>query len=104
MSEVSDLKNIIITLRDYVVCSTGRSQVHLAELSKLSTLINRAKAIIIELDNFVGYRIARAGSLRDPLKISRRQWINARSTIENFRQSLRDVRLNVIAQMAVFNS
>ena len=100
INEVSDLRNILSSIRDYMVRNTSSAPVSHTELSNLSALIERAKATIIEVDSLIQYRIVKAGSL----KISRREWVRAKDTIEKFRQILRDIRLSIIAQMVVINS
>ena len=70
----------------------------------MSTLVNRAKEKLLELDELIQYKLVKLGSTSDQIKVSRREWLRAKNTIEKFRQSLRDIRLNIVTHMVVVNS
>ena len=70
----------------------------------LSLLIGRARDMLLQLDELIQYRLTKPESAVSRIKVSRREWATAKTTIDNFRQSLRDIKLNIIAQMGVINS
>ena len=100
INEVSDLKLIISDIQNHIVIQ--RAQIPQTELQNISTLIKRAKDKLLELDQLIQYRLVKPES--DQIKVSRREWLRAKAVIERFRQDLRDIRLNIITQMAVINS
>ena len=109
INEVSDLRIIFGDVQKYLQNaqrsqSMPRRSTHQEELHHMSILINRAKDKLLELDKLIQYRLTKPESIADHVKVSRREWARAKSTIEGFRQSLRDIRLNVIAQMVIINS
>ena len=100
MNEVSDLKLVISDIQNHIVIQ--RAQTPQTELQNISTLVKRAKDKLLELDQLIQYRLVKPES--DQIKVSRREWLRAKAVIERFRQNLRDIRLNIITQMAVINS
>ena len=104
INEVSDLKIILSDMQNYITQNTQKPQISQQELRNISTLINRAKEKLLELDQLIQYRLVKPESISDQIKVSRREWLRAKSTIEKFRQSLRDIKLNIMAQMMVINS
>ena len=104
INEVSDLKIILSDIQSYVIHNIQRPQISPEELRNISTLINRARDKLLELDQLIQYRLIKPDSVSDQIKVSRREWLRARSTIERFRQSLRDIRLNIVTQMVIMNS
>ena len=104
INEVSDLKVILSDVQMYVVHNTQRLRIFQAELQNLSTLIDRAKTKLLDLDRLIQYRLMKPESTSNQIKTSRREWLRARSTVNQFRQALRDIRLNIVTQMVVINS
>ena len=104
INEVSDLKLILSDVQSYLADCTASQQLPREPLQHMSTLANRARDRLLELDELIQYRFTKADSTTDQIKVSRREWARARSTIETFRQSLRDIRLNIVTQMVVVNS
>ena len=104
INEVSDLKIILRDLQNYVNQNMHRPQISQEELENISILINRAKDKLLELDKLIQYKLVKPESITDQIKVSRREWLRAKSTIEKFRQSLRDIKLNIMTQMMVINS
>ena len=104
INEVSDLKLVLADVQSYVADCATRRQLPQEPLQHMSTLANRATNRLLELDELIQYRFTKADSITDQIKVSRREWARARSTIETFRQSLRDIRLNIVTQMVVINS
>ncbi|KAL9118382.1 MAG: hypothetical protein Q9187_005073 [Circinaria calcarea] len=87
INEVNDLKLILSDVQNYVSQTTGRPQVLQEPLQHMSILVNRARSRLLELDELVQYRFTKAGSTVDQIKVSRREWARARSTIDTFRQN-----------------
>ena len=104
INEVSDLNIILSNVQSYIIHNTQKPQISQEELQNISTLINRAKEKLLELDQLIQYQLVKPESIPDRLKVSRREWLRARGTIEKLRQSLRDIRLNIVTHMVVVNS
>ena len=103
INEVSDLRIILGDIQSYVQNDTRPLTLQDA-LQHLSILINRAKDKLLQLDELIQYRLTKPESVLDQIKISRREWTRAKTTVDKFRQSLRDIRLNIVSQMIVINS
>ena len=109
INEVSDLRIVFGDVQNYIQ-STERSQTtsRLATtnevLQHMAILINRAKYKLLELDQLIQYRLMKPESISNHIKVSRREWTRAKTTIESFRQALRDIRLNIVTQMVIINS
>ena len=103
MNEVSDLTVILGDVERYFVRDTSRT-LNPELLRTLSTLVNRAKEHILELDQLIHYRLLKAHSTKTEFKVSRHEWVAAKHITKQFRQRLRDVRLNLVTQMVVINS
>ena len=104
INEVSDLRIILGDFEGYIAQNTERPQILQSQLDHMSVLLQRAKDRLLELDQLVEYRLLTPGSRSDQIQVSRREWAGAKDTIKKFRTSLRDIRLNIIAQMVVVNS
>ena len=104
INEVSDLKIILRDVQSYIARNTQRPQISQEELDNISTLVNRAKDKLLELDKPIQYKLVKPESISDQIKVSRREWIKAKNTIEKFQQGLRDIRLNIVTHMVVINS
>ena len=70
----------------------------------MKILINRAKDRLLELDQLAHYHILKPDSTPNRIKLSRREWVTAKSKIEDFRRSLRDMRIDLVTQMLIINS
>ena len=104
MNEVSDFRIILTGLQTYITQYSQRPQLLVEELSHISTLADRGKEKLLQLDQLIQYRLVKPESGLTQIKVSKREWARARSTIESFRQTLRDIRLNIVTQMIVVNS
>ena len=104
MNEVSDLRIILTSLQIYVTQNLQGPQILHEELSHISMLANRGKGKLLEIDQLIQYRLVKPESVTAQIKVSKREWARAKSTIEDFRQSLRDIPLNIVTQMIVVNS
>ncbi|KAL9116909.1 MAG: hypothetical protein Q9187_006561 [Circinaria calcarea] len=103
-NEVSDLRIILEDLQHYILQNIERPQILQEELQHISILVDRAKDKLLELDEFIQYRLVKPESISDQIKVSKRKWARAKDSIERFRQSLRDIRLNISTHMIVVNS
>ncbi|KAL9112793.1 MAG: hypothetical protein Q9187_007725, partial [Circinaria calcarea] len=88
----------------YILQNTERPQILQEELQHISILVGRAKDKLLELDELIQYRLVKPESISDQIKVSKREWARAKDSIERFRQSLRDIRLNIATHMIVVNS
>ena len=100
MNEISDLR-IVLGDVERNTREAGRFSIPHEQTAHMLDLTQRAKDRLLELDQLVQYRLVKpaAGGMR----ISRREWIIAKPTIVRFRESLRDVRLNLLTQMGSMN-
>ena len=108
-NEVSDLRIIFSDVQGYIHSTrrspgTPRLAIIQEEVQHMAILVNRAKDKLLELDQLIQYRLTKPESIEGHIKVSRRGWARAKNTIEGFRQSLRDIRLNIVTQMVVINS
>ena len=103
-NEVSDLQIILKDLQHYILQNIERPQILQEELQHISILVGRAKDKLLELDELIQYRLVKPESISDQIKVSKREWARAKDSIERFRQSLRDIRLNIATHMVVVNS
>ena len=104
INEVSDLRLILNDLQHYILQNTQRQQILQEELQHLSILVGRAKDKLLQLDELIQYRLVKPDSIFGEIKVSKREWARARSSIVRFQQSLRDIRLNIATHMVVINS
>ena len=104
VNEVSDLRIILGDLEGYIRQNTARPQLPEEQLHHMSILLQRAKDRLLELDRLVEYRLLTPESRSDRIRVSRREWAQSKDTVKRFRQSLRDIRFNIVAQMVVVNS
>ena len=104
INEVSDLRIILGDIHSYIIENTQRSQISQKRLQHTTIFVDRAREKLLQLDELIQYRLTKPESVPNQIKISRREWAGARATIERFQQDLRDIRLNIIAQMTVVNS
>ena len=104
INEVSDLTLILGGVERCFTDDGRRPRLSQQHLQTLSTAINRAKDELLELDKLVQYRLVKPDSVPNKIKVSRYEWTRAKPTIERFRQSLRDNRLNIVTIMVMLNS
>ena len=104
INEISDLKIVLSDIGNHLTRNTSNLQVQEEQSQHMAILLDRAKEQLLRLDGLVQYRLVRPESTSQKVRISRQEWVKATSTIKKFRDSLRDNRLNIIAQMAVINA
>ena len=104
LNEVSDLQIVLSDVQIYIVRSSSGARITEGHLQHLSVLVDRAKEKLLQLDERIQYHLIKPQSSRAQITISKREWLKAATTIEKFRQSLRDIRLNVVAQIAVISA
>ena len=75
INEVSDLKIILREVERYIIRDPNRPSPPLEQLQTMSTLIERAKESLLELDQLIQYRLLKASSRSTELKVSRREWV-----------------------------
>ena len=101
INEVSDLR-VILGDVEKSTRAAGTTPLPHEQLAHMSTLIDRAKDRLLEIDQLIHYQLVKPDT--SDIKVSRREWAIARPTIKRFRESLRDVRLNLLTQMIVISS
>ena len=104
INEVSDLRIILYDVESYVSQNARWSHSPPEQLDHMTTLLTRAKDQLLQLDKLIQYQLVKPESTDQKIKVSRREWARAKDVIKNFRRSLRDIRLNIVAQMVVLNS
>ena len=104
INEISDLRVILGDFEGYIAQNTASPQLLEKQLNHMSILLQRAKDRLLELDQLVEYRLLTPESRSDQIRVSRRKWARSQDTVKRFRRSLRDIRLNIVAQMVVVNS
>ena len=70
----------------------------------MTKVLQGAKDTLVQLDQLIHQKLTRRDSTSANLKVSRYEWVKAKSTIENYRECLRNIRLNIIAQMTILNT
>ena len=103
INEVSDLQIIFGDVQSYARSTQG-PQMSRDHLQHLLAFVNRAKEKLLQLDELVHYKLLKPQSSPDHIKVSKREWLKQVKTIERFRQSLRDIRLNIVIHMVMINS
>ena len=110
-NEISDLTVTLQNVENYLSTdliegssTTSRKEISQSVLHHMSSLINRAKDELLQLDQMIHYRFLKSGSFNGDYKVFRVRWARARNTVESHRKSLRDVRQNVVMQMLLVNS
>ena len=103
INEISDLR-IVIGDVQYYVQNAPKLLILQEPLQHMSILITRAKVKLLQTDELVQYRLMKPGSVVDQIKVSRREWARSRVIIDSTQYNLRDIRLNIVAQLLVINS
>ena len=101
-NEVSDFKIGLDDLDNYLRSASSGSPPSRI-LQHLTQHLQRGKDTLLQLDGLVQYQLAKLDSTTDHPKVSRLEWIKGKRIIEEYRQNLRDTRLNIVAQMAILN-
>ena len=99
VNEVSDLRIVLGDVERYIIRDTTGTYRSPEQLRTMSTLVTRASGHLLELDKTIQYRLIKANSTAADFRVSRHEWAVARPAVERFRQSLRDVKLNMVTQM-----
>ena len=102
-NEVSDLQVIIGDVQGYIR-NTPESHISQEHLQHLLAFLNQAKEKLLQLDRLIHYNVLKPQSSPDHIKISKIEWLKAVNTIDKFRQSLRNTRLNIVTHMVMINS
>ena len=103
MNEVSDFRVVLDNLDSYVRSVSSESPSS-RTLQHLMGLLQRGKDTLLQLDGLVHYQLAKPSSTTEHPKVSRLEWVKGKRVIEEYRQKLRDIRLNIVAQMATLNA
>ena len=101
-NEISDLTVTLHHLNGCVLTNTSERTTQ-DVLGQVTTLIDKAKDQVLQLDKLIHYKLLKSGSLDGDYKIFRLRWARAKSTIEKHRVSLRDIRQNLVIQILSVN-
>ena len=104
LNEASDLQIVLGDAQIYIVRNSQGAHVTPEHLQHLSLLVDQAKTKLLQLDERIQFHLIKPQSSQARIKVSKREWLKATSTIERFRQSLRDIRLNIVAQITVISA
>ena len=104
INEVSDLTLVLGNIESLVGMITERKQSNEKALQHMETLVKRAKDRLLELDQLIHYHLLKPDSTPGNIRLSKREWTTAKHIIEEFRRSLRDMRLDLVTQMLIINS
>ena len=104
MNEVSDLTLVLGDIGIFVKQTGERKQSQGETLQHMNTLVERTKDKLLELDQLLHYHLLKPDSTPEKIKMSKREWATAKNKIEDFRRSLRDIRMDLVSQMLVLNS
>ena len=89
INEISDLRIVLGDIQGNL--TQNASSIHLQEQSEhMSTLLNRAKEQLLQLNELVQYRLVRSDSTSQQVKISRQEWARATSMVKKYQKSLRN--------------
>ena len=102
INDISDLRIVLGDLESHLTQNAPSIQEEQSE--HISTLLNRAKEQLLQLDELVHYRLTRSDSTPQQVKISRQEWAKATSTIKKYRKRLQNTRLNIVAHMLIVNA
>ena len=104
INELSDLRSILEDIERYIIRDTNRLLLPPEQMQTISTLVDKSKDYLLELDQVIQYRLVKVNSTSAELRVSRLKWIAAKQTIGRLRLGLRDIRLNLVTQMIVISS
>ena len=102
MNEVSDLRIVLGDIQAYVLQNEGNPQLSKSHVQHLVIFADRAKEIVLELDELIQYRLIKPQ--HQPIKLAKREWLKTATRIEKLRHRLRDSKLNIATQMILINS
>ena len=103
INEVSDFQVTLDGIQRHLIRNTQSWESSREGLGHVSTLANRAKDKLLQLDELIQYRLVRLGNPPGSIKVSRSEWARAKTTIAEFKQCLRDIKLDIITQILVAN-
>ena len=104
-NEVSDLTITLRTVESYLSSSETDGIAPPSDvLAQVSTLVDRAKDHLLQLDRMIHYQFLESGSFGGDYKVFRLRWIRAKDTIESHRRAILEIRQNILMQVLVINS
>ena len=103
INEVSDLRVVLDDVESHLGDECGRSQ-PLKGFRRMVEVLERARETLVQLDKLVHQKLAKHSSTSANLKVSRYEWMKARSIIKNYRENLRDIKLDIITQMTILSA
>ena len=104
INEVSDLRIILGDVQTFAIQNESNPQLSRHHIQHLFVLVDRAKETLLELDKLIHFNLMKPQASQTQIKVAKREWLKATPTIERFRHSLRDIRLNIATHMVLMNS
>ena len=104
LNEVSDLTIILNNVESYVIGIARRTVSPQAQLVHMSSLIERERLLLLQLEQVMTQRLSRSISSSGRGILSRSEWVRSKVDIERIRQDIREARINIMAQMVTVNS
>ena len=103
-NEVADLKLIFDCLDAHAHGTPGIAALPHTQLLHLSTLLAKAKAQLLTLENLLHTRFIKSDPGIGKFKVSGLRWIRAKETVENIQRNLRNHRLDIVLQLTTINA
>ena len=104
-NEVADLTLVLRSVQNFIRSQNAHGpQISQDQLQHLSELVDKAKNKVLQLEEFMEYRLVKPDSTSKNIKVARQEWMKAKRTIKEFKQNLRDIRQNITTHMIVINS
>ena len=101
-NEISDLMATLRTVEDCVKINSSENALR-PDTQHIAELIENAKNHMLQLDQLIHMRFLESGRLDRDHRISRTRWARARSTMENHRIALRDIKSNIMTELMSAN-
>ncbi|MCJ1357549.1 MAG: hypothetical protein MMC33_007545 [Icmadophila ericetorum] len=99
-NEVADLRVVMSQVESYIAAeSVGAPALPRDLLQQVLALVERANGELLKLDQLIHYRFLKSGTFEGSYKVFRFEWLKTIATVENHRQSIRELRQNIISQL-----
>ena len=105
INEVSDYKVVLHDIeRHFRNPPQSSDTAAIDQHTHLASLIKRAKDPLLELEQMIEHRFQKTEARDGQVKVSRVEWLRAKSAVERLRQKLRDTRQNIQSYTSLINS
>ena len=103
VNEVSDLSLIVQEIRSIFGQDTIHGILPPAATSTLNQLLDRAQAVLLDLDQIVNYRLLLPPKSDGEITVNRSAWLSEESHVLRLQGRLRTIRLDIVAGLATLN-